>query len=79
MTDEPSAPYIQAIMEKFIARDVGDAKKPLKVSYDFFDVDAIVFHFDEQIQALRPFFTSNSKAAKKYRDNLFMVAPFYHR
>ena len=32
-----------------------------------------------QIGILSPFFTSISIEAKKYRDNLFMVAPFYHR
>ncbi len=28
---------------------------------------------------MRKYFTSNSKAAKKYSDDLFMMAPFYHR
>ena len=28
---------------------------------------------------MRPFFTSNSEAAKKYRDDLFLMGPFYHR
>jgi hypothetical protein len=27
----------------------------------------------------RPYFTSTSKEAKKYRDDLFMLAPFFHR
>jgi len=27
----------------------------------------------------RPYFTSSSKEAKKYRDDLFMLAPYYHR
>lgn len=28
---------------------------------------------------MRPFFTSLSEKAKKYRDDLFLLAPFYHR
>ena len=66
-------------MEKFIARDVKSRNKKLDVSYDFFDVDQISGHFNEEIYQLRPYFTSNSEQARKYTDNLFMVAPFYHK
>ena len=33
----------------------------------------------EAISKIRPFFTSHSVQARKYRDDLFLMGPFYHR
>ena len=51
----------------------------LKVTYDFVDTHFITQTYIEAIGKMRPFFTSNSEAAKKYRDDLFLIGPFYHR
>lgn len=48
-------------------------------SYHFFDIKSISSRFSSTIADLRPHFTSTSEEAKKYTDDLFMVAPFYHR
>ena len=43
------------------------------------DTHFITQTYIEAIGKMRPFFTSNSEAAKKYRDDLFLIGPFYHR
>ena len=43
------------------------------------DTRIITQTYIEAIGRMRPFFTSNSEAAKKYRDDLFLMGPFYHR
>ena len=43
------------------------------------DTHFITQTYIEAIGKMRPFFTSNSEAAKKYRDDLFLMGPFYHR
>ena len=48
MADRPSVSYIQTIMEKFIERDIVSKKKPLRVTYDFFNVETIAKHFWQQ-------------------------------
>ena len=78
MTDRPSVPYLDKIMSKFISRDSKKRGGP-KVSYSFFDTSAITDAYNRAIVEMRPFFTSNSEAAMKYRDDLFMMGPFYHR
>ena len=43
------------------------------------DTNVITYTYIGAINRIRPFFTSNSNAAKKYRDDLFLMGPFYHR
>ena len=43
------------------------------------DTHFITQTYIDAIGKMRPFFTSNSEAAKKYRDDLFLMGPFYHR
>ena len=49
------------------------------MTYDFFDADVMADEFRDTMLELSPYFTSGSEAAKKYKDDLFMLAPFYHR
>ncbi len=51
----------------------------VKVTFDFFDCRAISRRFADEISRLRPHFTSIAEQAEKYRDDLFLMAPFYHR
>ncbi len=39
----------------------------------------LIHNVSGTISQLRPFFTSLSEKARKYRDDLFLLAPFYHR
>jgi hypothetical protein len=41
--------WLQAIMEKFLKRDMVDQNKQLNISYDFFNVDTIVNHYAKQV------------------------------
>ncbi len=54
LTDEKSVTYVRAIVEKFIWRDVTMQNKTLDITYDFFNVDAIVDNFYEEIQVSIP-------------------------
>ena len=36
-------------------------------------------HYHRQLVPMRKYFTSTAKEAKKYRDDLFLIAIFYHR
>ena len=47
--------------------------------YDFFDIGTITNKYRSEIGSLKRHFTSKSEEAIKYTDDLFMVAPFYHR
>ena len=51
----------------------------VRVDFDFYDLSALTRRYSGAIAELRPFFTSRSEGAAKYADDLFLVAPFYHR
>jgi len=78
LTDQKSVTYLDKILRKFIKKDFDDTTG-LNVTYDFVDTHFITQTYIEAIGRMRPFFTSNSEAAKKYRDDLFLMGPFYHR
>lgn len=60
--------------------DSGEKKKKKRwLTYHFFDIETIASKYRPEIASLKPHFTSLSEEAKKYTDDLFMVAPFYHR
>jgi hypothetical protein len=79
MTDAKSVPYLDKLFRKFIKRDLSDRSTGPHVSYDFFDTSAITQTYIKAISQMRPYFTSHSLQARKYRDDLFMMGPFYHR
>ena len=49
------------------------------VTATYFDTSAVAARFGDDIEAMSRHFTSESEQAAKYRDVLFMLAPFYHR
>ena len=51
----------------------------LKIKYSLFDLPTISRYYQRQLVPMREYFTSSSKEAKKYRDDLFLIAIFYHR
>ena len=44
-----------------------------------FDLPTISRHYYRQLVPMREYFTSTAKEATKYRDDLFLIAIFYHR
>ena len=44
-----------------------------------FDLPTISLHYRSQLLPMREYFTSVAKGARKYRDDLFLIAVFYHR
>ena len=50
-----------------------------KITYSLFDVQTISRYYNLQLIPMREYFTSTSKDARKYRDDLFLIAIFYHR
>ena len=50
-----------------------------KIRYSLFDVQTISRYYNLQLIPMREYFTSTSKDARKYRDDLFLIAIFYHR
>ena len=79
LTDERSVPYLDRIFRKFIHRDIKQKSKAINVTYDFVDTTVITQNYIQAINQMRPHFTSTSKEARKYRDDLFLMGPFYHR
>ena len=75
LTDPESVPYLRPVLEKFPSRD----SPGTEVTWTFFDLGAIARRWRKEISALKPHFTSDSKQARKYADDLFLVAPFLHR
>ena len=53
--------------------------KSWKIRYSLFDVQTISRYYNLQLIPMREYFTSTSKEARKYRDDLFLIAIFYHR
>ena len=53
--------------------------KTFDVNYSLFDVETISRHYHLQLRPLRNYFTSHAKEARKYMDDLFLIAVFYHR
>ena len=53
--------------------------RSLKIKYSLFDLPTISRYYQRQLVPMREYFTSSSKEAKKYRDDLFLIAIFYHR
>ncbi|TRY61033.1 hypothetical protein TCAL_01446 [Tigriopus californicus] len=79
LTDPISVPLLDPILKKYLPIDLnGLSSIGLNVTYDFFDVQAISRRFSSTIRRLKPNFTSGSVEAAKYRDDLFMIGPFYH-
>lgn len=79
LTDPTSVPLLDPILKKYLPIDLeGPSSIGLNVTYDFFDVQAISHRFSSTIHRLRPYFKSDSEQAAKYRDDLFMIGPFYH-
>ena len=79
LTDQQSVPYLAKIFQKFIHRDLKTKTNKINVTYDFIDTEVIVRAYMNSIREMRPFFTSNSIQARKYRDDLFLIGPYYHR
>ena len=76
LTDPLSVPYLEPILHKFAHKDKCNS---IEVSYDFVDTSHITQNYIKPISQMRPLFTSATLQAKKYRDDLFMMGPFYHR
>ena len=53
--------------------------KDFQIKYSFYDLPTISRHYQSQLIPMRKYFTSSSKEAKKYRDDLFLIAITYHR
>ena len=53
--------------------------KSINVTYDFVDTTTITMFYQKSIREMRPYFTSLSIEARKYRDDLFLMGPYYHR
>ena len=53
--------------------------KSWKIRYSLFDVQTISRYYNLQLIPMQEYFTSTSKEARKYRDDLFLIAIFYHR
>ena len=53
--------------------------KDFQIKYSFYDLPTISRHYHSQLIPMRKYFTSPSKEAKKYRDDLFLIAITYHR
>ena len=51
----------------------------LKIRYSLFNLQTISRYYQRELVPMREYFTSSSKEARKYRDDLFLVAIFYHR
>ena len=51
----------------------------LKIEYSLFNLQTISRYYQRELVPMREYFTSSSKEARKYRDDLFLVAIFYHR
>ena len=79
LTDKRSVPYLDKLFRKFIHRDLISKGKHIQVTYDFVDTTVITQKYRRAINEMRPYFTSNTKAAKKYTDDLFLMGPYYHR
>lgn len=77
-SDVKSVPYIRPILRNLIDRFVAEDDRP-NISFDFFDVSVIAHRYGDTMAQLRPYFTSTSEQSRKYTDDLFMIAPFYHR
>ena len=79
LTDKRSVPYLDRLFRKFIHRDLISKGKSIRVTYDFVDTNTITQKYHGSINKMRPYFTSNTKAARKYTDDLFLMGPYYHR
>ena len=79
LTDRRSVPYLDRIFRKFIHRDIKLPGKAINVTYDFVDTGVFTQNYIRSINRMRPHFTSNTKAARKYNDDLFLMGPYYHR
>ena len=79
LTDSRSVPYLDKLFRKFIHRDIRLKSKAINITYDFVDTQVITRNYNQAINQMRPHFTSVSKAARKYRDDLFLMGPYYHR
>ena len=53
--------------------------KTFDINYSLFDLPTISRHYQRQLIPMRAYFTSTAKQARKYRDDLFLIAIFYHR
>jgi len=75
LTDQKSVTYLDKILRKFIKKDFDDTTG-LNVTYDFVDTHFITQTYIEAIGRMRPFFTSNSEAAKKISRRPFSHGSF---
>ena len=74
LTDTESAEILNHILRLYVEKFA-----TVRVTYEFFDTGVIGERFWATISELKLYFTSTSEQARKYRDDLFMLAPFYHK
>ncbi len=74
LTDDESVPLLRPLVDKFVSK-----LARVEVETEYFEASEISYAFLDEIMQLRAHFTSSTKAARKYADHLFMMAPFYHR
>ena len=72
-------PFIEKLLKRFSLSDMKSRYKA-KVTYQFIDTSQIVLRYSRMIIELMPRFSMPvSSQTKKYQDELFVLALFYHR